>query len=109
MSGGIEANAKPLPVIRKRYESTTAPGEECYVPRLKRIGIQNWRRASTVAGMSRQPCRASSGVPGARAGGSTGRPASSTQWIRIGRSRACSALSGESSRDQTRSRSFMTP
>src|SRR5271168_1566231 len=94
---------------RKRYEKTTAPGGEAYAPGLKRIGIQNWRRASTFAGMSRQSCRASGGVPGLRvAGGSAGRPASSTQWIRIGRSRVCSVLSEEKSRDQTRGRSFMT-
>ena len=93
----------------KRYEKTTAPGGEAYASGLKRIGIQNWRRASTFAGMSRQSCRASGGVPGLRvAGGNAGRPASSTQWIRIGRSRVCSVLSEEKSRDQTRSRSFMT-
>jgi len=93
----------------KRYEKTTAPAGEAYAPGLKRIGIQNCRRASTFAGMSRQSCRASGGVPGLRvAGDSAGRPASSTQWIRIGRSRACSVLSGEKSRDQPRSRSFMT-
>src|ERR1700691_6632109 len=90
-------------ILRKGYEKTTAPGGEAYAPGLKRIGIQNWRRASTFAGMSRQSCRASGGVPGLRvAGGSAGRPASSTQW-RIGRSRAWSVLSGEKSRDQTRS------
>ena len=108
LTGEPQVSKAETSVIRKRYESTTAPGGESYVPRLKRIGIQNWRRASTVAGMSRQPCCASSGIPWTRVGGSAGWPASSTQWIRIGRSRACSALSGESSRDQTRRRSFMT-
>ena len=45
-----------------------------YSPRLKRIGIQNWRRASTVAGMSRQAFDAQRGV----AKGIAGRPAAST-------------------------------
>src|SRR5271156_4447389 len=107
--GGIERLDAREEFDRKRYEKTTAPGREAYAPGLKRIGIQNWRRASTFAGMSRQSCRASGGVPGLRvAGGSAGRPASSMQWIRIGRSRVCSVLSEEKSRDQTRGRSFMT-
>ena len=67
---------------RKRYEKGTAL-VAAYSPRLKRIGIQNWRRASTVAGMSRQAFDAQRGV----AKGIAGRPASSTQWNRIGRSR----------------------
>ena len=66
----------------KRYEKGTAL-VAAYSPRLKRIGIQNWRRASTVAGMSRQAFDAQRGV----AKGIAGRPASSTQWNRIGRSR----------------------
>ena len=65
-----------------RYEKGTAL-VAAYSPRLKRIGIQNWRRASTVAGMSRQAFDAQRGV----AKGIAGRPASSTQWNRIGRSR----------------------
>ena len=69
-------------VDRKRYEKGTAL-VAAYSPRLKRIGIQNWRRASTVAGMSRQAFDAQRGV----AKGIAGRPASSTQWNRIGRSR----------------------
>ena len=69
-------------IVRKRYEKGTAL-VAAYSPRLKRIGIQNWRRASTVAGMSRQAFDAQRGV----AKGIAGRPASSTQWNRIGRSR----------------------
>ena len=69
-------------VDSKRYEKGTAL-VAAYSPRLKRIGIQNWRRASTVAGMSRQAFDAQRGV----AKGIAGRPASSTQWNRIGRSR----------------------
>ena len=42
--------------------------EESYAPRLKRIGIQNWRSASTVARMSRQLFRARVGVAGTRHG-----------------------------------------
>ena len=57
----------------KRYEKGTAL-VAAYSPRLKRIGIQNWRRASTVAGMSRQAFDAQRGV----AKGIAGRPASST-------------------------------
>ena len=71
-----------FPPERKRYEKGTAL-VAAYSPRLKRIGIQNWRRASTVAGMSRQAFDAQRGV----AKGIAGRPASSTQWNRIGRSR----------------------
>ena len=69
-------------------------GARCaYAPRLNRIGIQNWRRASTVAGMSHQAFSAKGGVPGRRiAGGNAGLPASSTQWNRIGDSRSCSIL-----------------
>ena len=44
-----------------RYENGTAL-VAAYSPRLKRIGIQNWRRASTVAGMSRQAFDAQRGV-----------------------------------------------
>ncbi len=66
----------------KRYEKGTAL-VAVYSPRLKRIGIQNWRRASTVAGMSRQAFDAQRGV----ARDIAGRPASSTQWNRIGKSR----------------------
>ena len=74
--------SQPCPMERKRYEKGTAL-VAAYSPRLKRIGIQNWRRASTVAGMSRQAFDAQRGV----AKGIAGRPASSTQWNRIGRSR----------------------
>ncbi len=75
-------------IDRQRYESCTPPiGWDAYAPGLKRIGIQNWRRASTAAGMWRQSFRASGGVLGLRVVVvSAGRPASSTQWIRIGRS-----------------------
>ena len=79
------SRGKPLvssQINRKRYEKGTAL-VAAYSPRLKRIGIQNWRRASTVAGMSRQAFDAQRGV----AKGIAGRPASSTQWNRIGRSR----------------------
>jgi hypothetical protein len=84
-------------IERKRYEKGTGL-VAAYSPRLKRIGIQNWRRASTVAGMSRQAFDAQCGV----VRGIAGRPASSTQWNRIGKSRWCSLLSGGMSRDQAR-------
>ena len=82
--------------IRARLGDRTVSGTRrarpwaAYWPRLKRIGIQNWRRASTVAGMSRQAFDAQRGV----ARGIAGRPTSSTQWDRIGDNRSCSFLSG---------------
>ena len=81
-SNAVERSIRPIALNRKRYEKGTAL-VAAYSPRLKRIGIQNWRRASTVAGMSRQAFDAQRGV----AKGIAGRPASSTQWNRIGRSR----------------------
>ena len=73
----------PQVSIRKRYEKGTAL-VAAYSPRLKRIGIQNWRRASTVAGMSRQAFDAQRRRwPGASRAGLRHR----RNGIRIGRSR----------------------
>ena len=76
--------------------------------RLNLIGIQNWRRASTLAGISRDAFWRKYAELVLIAGGRNGRPAASTQCDRIGSRRRCSILAGVSNRDQSLSRTFMT-
>src|SRR5271167_3754131 len=107
---GEVCRLKVASIKSKRHEDTLAQRRPAgsYAPRPNRLGIQNWRMASTTVGMSRHASRPKDGVLRPRHCESrTGRPAGSTQWNKIGSSSRCSMAFGFSNRDHASSRSFM--